>query len=55
MLIKEKKINIFANSFLTKLGMNKKDSKLVSKLLVRSDMSKHFSHGVIRLVRITIW
>lgn len=51
MLIKEKKINIFANSFLTKLGMNKKDSKLVSKLLVRSDMSKHFSHGVIRLVQ----
>lgn len=51
MLIREKKINSFANLFLTKLGMNKEDSKLVSKLLVKSDMSKHFSHGVIRLVQ----
>ncbi len=51
MLIKEKKISNFSNLFLTKLGMNRKDSKLVSKLLVKSDMSQHFSHGVIRLVQ----
>ena len=31
MLIKEKKINIFANSFLTKLGMNKKRQQISFK------------------------
>ena len=51
MIIKQKKITKFTTKFLYSLGLKKKESKLIAELLVRSDMCRHYSHGVNRLIQ----
>lgn len=51
MLIKPNKVFNFAKSFLKKLNLGEKKSSRIAELLVKSDMSNHFSHGVIRLIQ----
>lgn len=49
MIVSHKKVINFAIKFLCKLGLKKKQSQIIAKLLVNSDMCKHYSHGVNRL------
>ena len=49
MIVSHKKIINFAIKFLSKLGLKKNQSQVVAKLLVKSDMCKHYSHGINRL------
>lgn len=49
MIIKHQKIKIFTTKFLTKLGLKKSQSRTIADLLVKSDMCKHYSHGINRL------
>ena len=51
MLIKPNKVFNFAKSCLKKLNLDEKKSSRIAELLVKSDMSNHFSHGVIRLIQ----
>jgi LDH2 family malate/lactate/ureidoglycolate dehydrogenase len=51
MNIKKEKAIQFSNKFLTKLGLSKNNSAIVSKNLVKSDMCNHFSHGINRLIQ----
>ena len=49
MIIKENQIKKFVNLIFLKMGLNKKDSALVSEQLINSDMSGHYSHGINRI------
>ena len=55
MLIKPNKVFNFAKSCLKKLNLDEKKSSRIAELLVKSDMSNHFSHGVIRLININFY
>ena len=51
MIIKEKKALQFTIKCLIKIGLKKNDAEHVSKLLVKADMSNHFSHGILRIIQ----
>lgn len=51
MLIDKKKIFNFSKYILEKIGLNRPDSNIIAELLIKADMSNHFSHGTIRLIQ----
>ena len=51
MLIDKKKIFNFSKYILEKIGLNRPDANIIAELLIKADMSNHFSHGTIRLIQ----
>ena len=51
MKISYNKLLKFTSNFLTQAGVNKHFSIVISKKLIKSDMSGHHSHGIIRLIQ----